>query len=385
MLLPAAFIAVNNPDEEIPTFDVRCDPLSTYEYGCFLEESAVVLRPTILNFIDADAWNNTTQFTITRRFIMVVIPFGIFQRFPALQIFSINTGLTSINKENFKDANNLTELELYNNKLTILPSNVFEYAKHLKQIQLGYNELRTIEDFAFSGLNELESLYLDHNYLIRISRNTFAGAESVKAIHLAYNHIETIEDGALNLPLLKEIWLGDNRMRMLSDHIFTGAPSLQSLSLVINDLSRIGQSVYNLTNLEEIYLVRNHIEDIDLPAFAKLPKLLKLSLDNSGFKLSSIDQVQWPNVNPSVVHLDISNNNLTESDVLFRLKHFTLLEELDLGYNNFIVIDGLDVIKNIFPKLVNVNLSGNGITCDKVREIGESLKSQNITLDCYYL
>lgn len=316
---------------------------------------------------------------------MLVIPSGIFQRFPALKIFSINTGLTSINSENFKDANNLTELNLFDNKLTILPSHVFEHAKHLKQIQLSYNELRQIDDLAFSGLNELESLYLDHNYLITISRNTFAGAGSVKSINLAYNHVETIEDGALNLPLLKEILLGDNRLRILSDHVFAGAPSLQSVSLVINDLSRIGQSVYNLMNLEVLYLVRNHIEDIDLPAFAKLPKLFTLSLDNSGFSFNTIEQAQWPDVVSSIIHLDISNNNLTESDVLFRLKHFTLLERLDLGYNNFSMIDGVDVIKSIFPKIVSVNLSGSGIPCVEVQEIGESLKSQNVTLDCYYL
>lgn len=346
--------------------------------GCYITEPLDIHEANVLNFVDAGEWNNTLHLDIPSTSNVSVFPSGIFQRFQLLSELRIESGLKWIAKDDFKDADNLTILDIHNNNLHTLPANVFQYADGLVEISLSQNQLTTIEDYAFNKLNNLDVIYMQNNSLTVLKRNTFAGALKLRALQLENNRIESIEDGALNLPELKYIFLSHNRIQSLSDNVFRGAPKLASIALAANQLSHIGKSFQDCIQLTAVVLDHNHIDDIDLVAFEKLPKLLQLSLKNSGFRWRDVDQ--WPASPSAIIYLDISHNGLTGSDALTRLEYFSNLEELDLGENNFSELNGFANTKKKFPNLATLGLSGNLFICAKLRLVLNSLMSQEVTV-----
>lgn len=361
-----------------PTIDVHCN--ETESLGCYVKGPLRIHEPVVLNFIDAEKWTNVLFFTIPPENEVSVIPTGIFQRFPRLAEVRISTGLSSITKDNFKDANSLTSLTIRGNRLQTIPSNVFQFATNLEEVDISQNGLTTIEDFAFNGLKDLRYIFIHNNSVTALKRNTFAGAENILALQLERNRIESIEDGAFNLPNLKFIFLSHNRIRALSDNVFAGAPFLFSVVISGNGLTHIGQAFSNLKKITAIILDHNRIVDIDLSKFAKLPELKQLSLKDTGFKLAQWDESEWSGVASPAIYLDLSSNALFESDILARLQHFSNLEELSLAENKFTEIDRINDTKKMYNNIAVLELSGNDFKCDKLREIVTSLRSQKISV-----
>lgn len=334
--------------------------------------------PATLEFFSVDAWNDTEIFTIGLGSKVAVMPSGIFERFQSLRTLELWAGLESIKKDDFNNSNNLIELNLRSNALETLPRDVFEYTRTLKVIDLSKNHLRTIDDFSFNEMNNLETLRINENALTTLKRNTFSGAGNLINIELSSNWIESIEDGALQLPKLEQIDLTTNRLRSLNDNVFTGAPLLRTISVALNNLTHIGRSFYDLTNIRKISLNNNMIADLDLIAFAKIAALKQLSLGSSGFRLRNLGQ--WPAINSSITHLDVSANKLRESDIISRLQPLANLVELDLKENEFGTINGIDEIKEKFRNLKVLRLSKGRLSCANYESIVRKLRSQNVTV-----
>lgn len=346
--------------------------------GCLLHEMLHLRVPSTLEFVSADAWNNTEIFTIGLGSKVALMPSGIFERFKSIRTLEIWAGLESIKKDDFNNSKNLMQLNLRSNALETLPRDVFELTRTLKVIDLSKNQLRTIEDFTFSGMNNLETLRISENALTIIKRNTFAGANNVINIELSTNRIASIEVGALQLPKLEQVDLTINRLRSLSDNVFTSAPLLQTISVAFNNLTHIGRSFYDLINVRKIYLNNNMITDLDLIAFAKIAALKQLSLGSSGFRLRNLSQ--WPAINSSITHLDVSANKLREYDVIGRLQPLANLVELDLKDNEFGTINGIEEIKQKFTNLKVLRLSKGRMSCANYEAIVKSLRDQNVTV-----
>lgn len=285
--------------------------------------------------------------------------------------------MKSIATDDFKDANNLDQLFLQGNQLQALPANVFSNAQKLVEIDVSNNRLTTIEDYAFSGSN-LHFFHLKNNSLTVLKRNTFAGAPDTMSIALQDNCIESIENGTFDLPKLVFLFLQNNRIQSLSDDVFRIASKLVAINIDRNGLKRIGKAFQNCNQLNDLRLNYNQIEDIDLVVFAKLPKLKSLRLKNSGFQWGNGDQ--WPDIPSNLPFLDISNNSLTGSDVLIRLRNFSSLSKLDITDNNFSELNGFGNIKEDFPQLYELSLSGNTFTCAELQSIVDGLQAQNVTV-----
>lgn len=359
--------------------DVHCD---SYEMDdCFVKEILDIHEPTVLNFIDAEEWNDAKYFTIPSHSKVSVMPSGIFTRFLKIKRLRASTGLKSIRKEDFSNANVLKKLELQDNKLEIIPREVFSEAVNLEKIDLRYNQITSIEDYAFIGLSDLEYIWLQHNNLTSLKRNTFAGAEDLETIGLNNNQISSIEDGTFVLPDLKSLYLWENSIHSLSDDLFVGAPKLSHLSLSQNGLTHIGQSLYKLNKLKTLLLDDNKVEDMDFASFAKMPKLKTLSLKNTGFSFEKLPDTPASLIS-SVTYLDISNNGLSNSDILNRLERLGLvnLKRLNLDGNLFTDIEGIEKIKQRFPQLVQLGLSDNKLTCEWIQTSVKVLASQNISV-----
>lgn len=345
-----------------------------------MKESLNIDEPTTLNFIDADGWNNATIFVITISSNATVIPSGFFQRFPKLNEVRISTGLKTIQEDDFKNSEALTILNLSKNRLQVVPKGVFSKATKLAIIELQLNGFSTIEDYAFIGLNSLAKLRLENNSLTILKESSFAGSPNLDDINLQNNQIETIEDGAFDLPKLKNLQLSHNLIRVLSDNVFVGAPNLGLIELEANGLSHIGQSFYGCERLTWLQLKNNQINDIDLQSFAKLPKLNYLWLKNSGFRFK--ENVTPHTAKSQLFRLDLSENGLNNSDVLLRLESsgYADLKVLSLENNNFTVIDELIGVKQKFQYLYSLSLSGNFFDYNWIENAVQTLKMQGVTV-----
>lgn len=363
----------------VHSLDVHCD--QNLKYACKVEEDLKIHEPTVINFIDSDAWINTAHFEMGKGCNVTVLPSGIFQRFQKLTTIDIVTGLKSIQSENFKDAIELQHLTLNNNQIHVIPSNVFREAANLERIELSNNRIISIEDLAFNGLSTLRHIQLHNNSITILKRNTFSGAPKIKTIRLENNLIETIEDGAFALQNLKFLMLSFNRLQTLSNNVFAMAPILEKIALRSNNLQAIGQSFNNLNKLKELDLSTNQINDINLATFARLKRLKRLLLSNSGFQFKSTDEAI--NSGSVLATLDISENNLSESNVLARLEPLAKLRNLNLKKNRFSDLIGIDDIGVKYTRLTDFAIGGNRFTCEKRKEILDSVQKQDLDIINY--
>jgi len=69
---------------------------------------------------------------------------------------------------------------------------------------------------------------------------------------------------------------------------------------------------------------------------------------------------------------------LTGSDALGRLRHFSNLHGIKLRNNSLTGLNGFELIKKDFPKLIELGLWGDKHTC--AESIVNSLQSQNVTV-----
>lgn len=269
----------------IPSIDVHCEECQPDRPSCCNRKPLDIHEPTTLNFLVDNTWNDINYFEIRSTSNVSIIPSGIFQHFRDITIVRLSTGLKTISRNDFLDAQKLIILELQSNKLQKIPNNVFSAATNLKEIDLSKNQINDIEDNAFAGLNKLNRIYLHNNSLTILRRLTFAGADNLDFINLQSNQIETIEDDAfLNTPKLTLLSLSYNRIQTLSDNAFSGGRNLQLIHLASNGLQHIGRAFYHLEKLVGLDLSQNHIDDIDLAEFEKLAGLQELKIKDSGYQ-----------------------------------------------------------------------------------------------------
>lgn len=325
---------------------------------------------TAFNFLNADERKGTTSFQMTwARF--PVIPSNLFQQFPDIYSVKIKSDVKRIDKENFIGADNLKDLYLRYNQIEKIPANVFVNAINLDRVFLAKNRISEIEAYAFNGSNKLSVINLEENRISKIDSLTFVGAVNLKELRLSSNKISNIEDGVLNFPKLEKIHLSFNQLQALSDNVFADCPELADIWLNGNNLATLGKSLDSLTKLSLLSVSTHYTElsDFDFDAIARKPHMEFYLATNIGLKLK--DPESLPDEIYSVKELDISDNNLAYADILFRLKNFKNLKELNISRNNFTIIDDIDRILEILPKLRKFRFRRNPCKDDVLQKLRE--------------
>ncbi|KAJ8299443.1 hypothetical protein KUTeg_023503 [Tegillarca granosa] len=81
----------------------------------------------------------------------------------------------------------------------------------LKILNLGNNEITTLNEGLFSNVNELRDLTISHNKITHISSNAFIGLGKLEYLDLSHNKIADIKDDAfVPVQALKDLNLGEN-------------------------------------------------------------------------------------------------------------------------------------------------------------------------------
>ncbi|CEP01211.1 hypothetical protein PBRA_001817 [Plasmodiophora brassicae] len=133
--------------------------------------------------------------------------------------------------------------------------------RHTKQLLLGQNTIRMIEDHAFHGLQKLQSLILDGNQIESFDKNVFRGLSRLETLcnpnalvcerksdrghrtrHVCWadftnNAIESIDADAFDgLPHLDRLFLNNNRIASIAPGAFTRTKYLDMLHLTGNPI-----------------------------------------------------------------------------------------------------------------------------------------------------
>jgi len=380
-------IVLHITSQAIASVNINCKTDARYENDvCFIDPSqAVLLNDTNtsggnIRISNLEEFKDAERFDILSETNLTIIPIFIFNSFPKLTHLRLMTvGIKFVYKETFEEAHNLNHLELRGNALDVLTHSVFALAENLEYINLASNRISEINDGTFIGLDRLQYLYLSSNRLTILRRNTFEGAKNLLEVYLEDNQIETIEDEALHLPQLEIITLRSNKLKTLSDNLFLPNSRLEKIDVALNDLKRIGRTFFNCFNLYSLDLSQNsHISDLNFTALATMRSLSYLFLDHTGFEFPTTGQTNYSTIKSGILHLNLANNKLSNTDLLKQLSTFNELKILELEHNSLTHFDDVEKIGTWFPVLQYIGMDYNNLNCSWLMTIMPLMQSLNI-------
>ncbi|KAK6192088.1 hypothetical protein SNE40_003629 [Patella caerulea] len=108
----------------------------------------------------------------------------------------------------------LRSFDVHSNRIAEIPN--LSACKEALNINLGNNEITSLEGKPFKGLNELRDLTLGHNYIKYIPEDAFEGLVKLQYLDLVHNRITKIHSNAfLPLGALDDLNLGENQFDVL--------------------------------------------------------------------------------------------------------------------------------------------------------------------------
>lgn len=227
-----------------------------------------------------------------------------------------------------KQQNQLLDLNLNGNQLTELPAGIESSLVRLKSLDLGSNEIATINGKQFLGLTDLLGLRLVDNQLTRVTKTTFHLLTALQIINLSANRINYIEqDAFVANQQLQIVRLDQNQLNMLPKNCFKPLSGLLWLNLSNNALNKFYMN--------------------------ELPNSVEL-LDLHANKIYEIKNMKGPDYLDNLRFLDLSHNHLP------LLNEETIpngLIEIDVE-DNFITYIEINTFANK-NRLTRVNLRNN--------------------------
>ena len=148
----------------------------------------------------------------------------------------------------------LTRLELDENELTVLTTEMFNHLSSLESPDLDRNKISTIEPDTWFGLDQLTSLKLDRNNLTVLPAGIFNHLSSLRTLNLRHGNvfrtngtlfsIDSIDRNIDPASVRYRIFPGDpvyhlvkKRIHWIEDGAFNGLYSLKTLGLEDNQLN----------------------------------------------------------------------------------------------------------------------------------------------------
>lgn len=228
----------------------------------------------------------------------------------------------------------LNILDVSSNNIVSLPDNGLSSLRTLEVLYIQDNAVAEIADRAFVGLTALKVLNMSSNKLVAVPPELFQSSREIKQILLSNNSLGVLGPGLLEgLDQLQVLDLSRNKLsnEWVNRDTFAGLVRLELLNLSFNKLTRLDPKIFqDLNNLKVINLENNHIEIISTGAFVDLKSLLVLNLSQN--KLKNIDEFHFSNLYVlSQLYLD--NNNI-ESIHHKSFENITYLQDLALNDNH---------------------------------------------------
>lgn len=196
---------------------------------------------------------------------------GTFSNLPDLITLSVvELCLKTLSPGFFTRTPNLERVLLKSNHIAAIKGGTFRYA-NINYLDLSYNRISTIGDYAFGNMNNVALLDLEHNRLNEIRGAWFAGSE------------------------INELNLANNKITKIHKNTFEEIRSLTKLNLQYNNIHTIED--FESNDLRGLLLAGNWLTDVDF-----LKKLQLTYLDVSFNKISFIDIQNVFSIRGIIIH-----------------------------------------------------------------------------------
>nr|AFK76488.1 toll-like receptor 22d [Gadus morhua] len=212
-----------------------------------------------------------------------------------LNILDLGTNeITDISDNSFQSLRKLNILILKSNRLTSVPYAIRK--TEISKLDLTFNNINVLGCYDLANMTCLRILQLNENHLLNLKECVFKDLVNLKHLWLQNNNIYQL-NGAFqkNMPKLQELYLFNNQLIDLDQGEFKDLNSLKILSLQGNKLKELKKGNFNgLSNLTNLNLESNEIEEIHNGTFSDLKALQKLNLMTNHLKYSSEEPIEYP-------------------------------------------------------------------------------------------
>ncbi|XP_028408864.1 phospholipase A2 inhibitor-like [Dendronephthya gigantea] len=183
-----------------------------------------------------------------------------------------NCGIRVLNRDSFKNVDNLTHLEIFNQqRLFFNDSLVFQGLKRLFKVNLNNNNIASLPAGLFANLPRLDQVFLSNNRLNILPDDLFENSTNVQNLQLDNTRLDPdviykIGEGQFgkNFQILL---ITGTPIEHLKDGLFSGLPKLKTLGISNCEIKSIGADILKGTEIASIILDGNLIEFINENAF----------------------------------------------------------------------------------------------------------------------
>ena len=272
-----------------------------------------------------------------------------------LKVLNLNHNqLDSFPASSFGQNNLVTDVFLSGNRIHYMHSDDLITFQKLSVLDLSRNKLHVLPDLFFDLLPNLEILQLGYNNLFTVDmKNLASWSHGLQELNLEHNSLEYLEGSPdVSFPELKILNLNGNNLSSLNHNWFVAMPNLTNLFVNKNPLQSIPANLFYSCPYTRILQLCNltHLGAIGDSDFAGLHRLNELRI--SGNKnLSKIGSRAFGNLS-NLISLDLSNNSLValDSKIFEDLKS---LRKLNLSGNHWACDCRLAGLRSTVAKMIN--------------------------------
>lgn len=280
---------------------------------------------------------------------------------------------------------------LTNCKIPIMPRHFLQHLGHVKKIDFGRSEIKSIDSGMFSNDSSLTEMRLSWNGLTELPGYLFSQTPNIKEIDISYNRISNIDANTFRGPTknLSVINLSHNNIETVEKTLFMDCLHLAELNFGYNFIEDFQVDLSELHELKLLRLDNNNIKRLDCTIFELSTKSIFIDVDHN-----HIEKIEFNcgALNTDSIKLSINYNQLTTLTFpkVDLLKGFTtiyaahnLIENIAFQ-GNFYQLTQLDLnanhLKNLaawrdtqFPKLARLNINGNQFNCSYLKNFLKKL------------
>ncbi|XP_038211605.1 slit homolog 3 protein-like [Zerene cesonia] len=266
--------------------------------------------------------------------------------------------ITQVEHDLFNDMQYLYTVNLKNNLIKNLDENLFSNTHSLQNVDFSFNEIQAIPKFMFKD-NNISIFNIQRNNIGgALVRGTFEGLFFVTELDLSFQNLDFIEDYAfVGLSHVEELFLNNNRIKNVSLKSFNNMYTLKRLDLSNNLITTLGFHMDDLIKLKYLLINKNIIGSIKKDDFHGLHVLQFLDVSHNN--ISQIESYSFKDMD-QLNSFDISKNllaNTLQDNAFYGLKSLPVLE---ISYSSLNIIQN-----NSFNGMFNLhtlNISHGAIT-----------------------
>lgn len=218
--------------------------------------------------------------------------------------------LTKLNNEIYHLLPHLKNLDIGDNEIKTLPSEELRELTSLRNLKVDGNQITIIQDSTFVHQPLLNKLNLARNQITRISRGAFKDFRNLTELDLSYNKLEKFDFLQPVSDTLEVLILSGNRLKLQAFQVLKNMTSLRELRLAECDFTDIYADIFP-SSLSVLDLSRNHLSVLSKEI---LPlNLQELDLSRNRFRGLSEDVLIFLENTP-ILKLD---NNLWSCDLCY--------------------------------------------------------------------